>query len=77
MSIFQVKSFFVNFSQGKIQKELTNWSVFNMPIPNIPLSHQQKIVDEIRKELDKQEQIKKQIEEKRNEIDEIVEEAIR
>ncbi len=46
-------------------------------IPNIPLSHQQKIVDEIKAELDKQEAIKKQIEAERNKIDEIIEKAIK
>lgn len=46
-------------------------------IPNIPLSEQQIIVDEIKAELDKQEEIKKQIEEERNKIDEIIEKAIK
>jgi len=45
-------------------------------IPNIPLSEQQRIVDEIKAELDKQEAIKKQIEEERNKIDEIIERAV-
>lgn len=45
-------------------------------IPNIPLKDQQKIVDEIKAELDKQEETKSKIENERNKIDEIVEKAI-
>lgn len=46
-------------------------------IPNIPLKDQQKIVDEIKAELDKQEEIKSKIENERNKIDEIIEKAIK
>jgi len=45
-------------------------------IPDIPLKSQQKIVDEIKTELDKQEEMKKKIETQRNKIDEIIEKAI-
>ena len=38
---------------------------------------QQKIVDEIKTELDKQEEMKKKIETQRNKIDEIIENAIK
>lgn len=41
-------------------------------IPNIFLKAQQKIVDEIKAELDKQEEIKSRIESERNKIDEII-----
>lgn len=51
--------------------------ISNFQIPNIPLDQQQKIVDEIKAELDKQENIKKQIEIERNKIDEIIENAIK
>lgn len=51
--------------------------ISNFRIPNIPLSHQQKIVDEIKAELDKQEEIKKQIENERNKIDEIIKKSIK
>ncbi|HCY18350.1 MAG TPA: hypothetical protein DHU69_00995 [Deltaproteobacteria bacterium] len=51
--------------------ELNN---FYLPIP--PLKHQQKIVDEIKAELDKQEEVKQKIETERNKIDEIIEKAI-
>lgn len=46
------------------------------PLIDIPLSDQQKIVNEIKAELDKQEEIKKQIEAERNKIDKIVENVI-
>ena len=46
------------------------------PMIDISLKDQQKIVDKIKAELDKQEQIKKQIEQERNKIDEIIEKAI-
>ena len=46
-------------------------------IPNISLKEQQKIVDEIKAELDKQEEIKSKIESERNKIDEIIENAIK
>jgi type I restriction enzyme, S subunit len=45
-------------------------------IPNISLSHQQKIVDEIRVELDKQEVHKKKIEAERKRIDGIIKNTI-
>jgi type I restriction enzyme S subunit len=46
-------------------------------IPNIPLSNQQLIVEEIKAELDKQEEIKSKIESERNKIDEIIEKTIK
>lgn len=48
---------------------------FYLPIP--PKKHQQKMVDEIKAELDKQEEIKKIMEIERNKIDEIIEDAIK
>jgi type I restriction enzyme S subunit len=51
--------------------------ILNFLIPNISLKTQQKVVDEIKTELDKQEEMKKKIEEERNKIDEIIEKAIR
>lgn len=47
------------------------------PMIDIPLISQQKIVDEIKAELDKQEEIKKNIEKERNKIDEIIEKTIK
>ncbi|MFA5871380.1 MAG: restriction endonuclease subunit S [Parcubacteria group bacterium] len=48
---------------------------FELPIPDI--KRQQKIVDEIKAELDKQEEMKKKIEVERKKIDEIIEKAIK
>jgi restriction endonuclease S subunit len=47
------------------------------PMIDIPLSAQQTIVNEIKTELDKQEEIKQKIEAERNKIDEIIEKAIK
>ncbi len=46
-------------------------------IPDISLPEQQKIVDEIKLELNKQEKIKKDIEKERSKIDELIEESIK
>lgn len=51
--------------------------ISNFKIPNIFLKSQQKIVDEIKAELDKQEEINKKIQAERNKIDEIIEKAIK
>lgn len=48
-----------------------------LPMIDISLKAQQKIVDEIKEELDKQEEIKSKIERERNKIDEIIEKAIK
>jgi type I restriction enzyme S subunit len=61
---------------GKNHPRIKPDILFNFQIPNISLSEQQRIVDEIKAELDKQEKIKKEIEEQRNKIDEIIEESI-
>ncbi|GAT63395.1 restriction endonuclease subunit S [Paludibacter jiangxiensis] len=50
--------------------------ISNFKIPDIPLSIQQKIVDEIKGELDRQEEIKKEIEKERKKIEEIIEELV-
>lgn len=47
------------------------------PMIDIDLKAQQKIVDEIKAELDRQEEMKKKIEAERNKIDEIIEKAIK
>ena len=56
---------------------LNRYDVYDVKIPNIPVKAQQKIVDEIKTELDKQEEIKSKIENERNKIDEIIEKAIK
>ena len=53
---------------------IDKWSYIK--IPNISLKSQQEIVDEIKTELDKQEEMKKKIENQRNKIDEIIEKII-
>ncbi|MDD3437695.1 MAG: hypothetical protein PHC64_11140, partial [Candidatus Gastranaerophilales bacterium] len=50
--------------------------ISNFQIPNISLETQQKIVDEIKAELDKQEVIQRKIESERDKIDKIIEESI-
>ena len=51
--------------------------ISNFQIPDISLKNQQKIVDEIKTELDAQEQMNRKIEAERNKVDEIIEKAIR
>ncbi len=80
--MFFLKSIFGNKQirkavKTKGQPVINSTALGNIKIPNIPLQDQQKIVDKIKKELDKQQDFKKQIEEKRNDIDEIIEETIK
>jgi type I restriction enzyme, S subunit len=81
-------TYFLRSVQGYYQMEFgffgnTNQIALYLPIlndikiPNISLKSQQKIVDGIKTELDKQEEMKKKIEAQRNKIDEIIEKAIR
>ena len=56
---------------------LNRYDVYHIKIPNIPLPHQQKIVDAIKHELDQQEAIKKEIEQQRKNVDKILERAIK
>ena len=65
-----------DFTGATNQIELYANEIGNFLIPNLPLSHQQKIVDEIKLELDSQELIKKQIESERQKIDATIERAI-
>jgi type I restriction enzyme, S subunit len=63
------------------KKGLQNQNIFpgqiqEFPLVDIPPKDQQKIVYEIKTELDKQEEIKQKIEAERNKIDEIIEGAI-
>ena len=61
---------------GKNHPRIKPEILFDFKIPNIDLSTQQKIVNEIKAEFDKQEEIKKNIEAERNKIDEIIENTI-
>ncbi len=64
-------------SQLKDNTNIFPSQIQEFPLIDIPLSRQQKIVDEIKAELDKQEEIKKEIEKLRNKIDEIIENAVK
>jgi len=72
-SVYQIDEYKGRSSQGK----LALFRIKKIKIPNIKPELQQKIVDEIRAELDKQEEIKSKIESERNKIDEIIEKAIK
>lgn len=58
------------------QIELSTNEIANFYIPDVPLDFQQKVVDEIKTELQKQEEIKKKIEEKRSEIERVIKETV-
>ncbi len=73
LGYFQIER---DFTGATNQIHLYWEQISNFQIPDIPLKHQQKIVDEIKAELDKQEEMKKKIETERNKIDEIIEKAI-
>ncbi|OGJ44587.1 hypothetical protein A2272_01900 [Candidatus Peregrinibacteria bacterium RIFOXYA12_FULL_33_12] len=64
------------------KKGLQNKNIFpsqiqELPMIDISLEKQQKIVDEIKEELDKQKEMKQKIESERSKIDEIIENAIK
>ena len=80
--LYYTKSFIYNFwvkgiVRIKGQPNINANEYLELKIPNIPLSTQQKIVDEIKTELDQQEKIKSKIKNERNRIDEIIEKAIK
>lgn len=56
------------------QIELNVDEIANFRVPDVPLDFQQKVVDEIKSELQKQDEIKSKIEDKRNEIEQIIRE---
>ena len=72
--IFQVER---DYTGATNQVELYSNEIWNFKIPDINKDYQQKIVDEIKKELDKQEKIKGNIEIERKKIDKLIEESIR
>jgi len=73
LGYFQVER---DFTGATNQIHLYWDQIANFQIPDISLKSQQKIVDEIKTELDKQEEMKKEIETQRNKIDEIIEKVI-
>ncbi len=72
-SVYQIDEYKGRSSQGK----LALFRIKKIKIPDITLKEQQKIVDEIKKELDNQEEYKTKIANERNKIDEIIEKAIK
>lgn len=72
-SVYQIDEYKGRSSQGK----LALFRIKKIKIPNIEPELQQKIVNEIKAELNKQEEIKSKIESERNKIDEIIEKAIK
>lgn len=73
LGFFQIER---DFTGATNQIELSADAISNFKIPDIPLDRQEKIVDEIKAELDKQEAMKSRIESARNEIDKIIEKAV-
>jgi type I restriction enzyme S subunit len=73
LGYFQIER---DFTGATNQVELYANEISNFQIPDIDLQTQQKIVDEIKAELDKQEEISKKIEIERNKIEEIIVAAI-
>ena len=64
--------FFWSFSTGKSQKEITNWSIRKLPIPNIDKKLKQEIVSEIQQREKKSIQYKEQIKNLQEEIDNLI-----
>ncbi|MDP3052996.1 MAG: hypothetical protein Q8N22_03575 [bacterium] len=73
LGYFQIER---DFTGATNQIELYANEISNFQIPDISLEHQQKIVDEIKAELDKQEEMNQKIDAERAKIDEIIEKAI-
>ena len=74
LGYFQIER---DFTGATNQIELYADEISNFQIPNITLKSQQKIVDAIKHELDPQEAIKNKIEQQRNNVDKILERAIK
>ena len=74
LGFFQIER---DFTGATNQIELYSDEISNFKILDIPLKTQQKIVNEIKAELDKQVIIKKKIEEERNKIELIIEKAVK
>jgi len=73
LGYFQIER---DFTGATNQIELYVNEITNFQIPNISLKEQQKIVNEIKAELDKQKEMKQKIEAERNKIDKIIEKVI-
>lgn len=73
LGYFQIER---DFTGATNQIHLYWEQISNFQLPNLPLPHQQKIVDEIKAKIDKQSEINKQVETLRGKIDEIINEVI-
>jgi len=73
LGIFQIER---DFTGATNQIELYAEEISNFQIPDISLARQEKIVKEIKAELDKQDLVKKKIEKERNKITKIIKEAL-
>jgi len=73
LGYFQIER---DFTGATNQIDLYANEISNFQIPDISLKYQQKIVDEIKTELDKQEEMNLKIVAERNKIDEIIKQAI-
>jgi len=71
-SVYQIDEYKGRGSQGK----LALFRIKKIKIPNIDKYQQQKIVDGIKAELDRQEEIKQKIETERSKIDEVIKMAV-
>ena len=69
--------FFWAFSTGKSQKEITNWSIRKLPIPEIDATKKEKIVFEIQQREEKSNQYKEQIKKLREKIDNLIYQSLR
>lgn len=73
LGYFQIER---DFTGATNQIHLYWEQISNFKLPNLPLLHQQKIVNEIKTKIDKQNEINKQIETLRGKIDEIINEVV-
>lgn len=78
---YYMRSTYFQYLIETYKKGLQNQNIFpivikEFPIPDISLEEQQRIVDEIQEEIDKQTAIKQQISSLREEIDKIIEKMI-
>lgn len=73
LGYFQIER---DFTGATNQIELYADEISNFQIPDISIKAQQKIVDEIKAELDKQEEMNQKIKAERNKIEEIIQKAI-
>ena len=69
--------FFWAFSTGKSQKEITNWSIRKLPIPDIDEKLREKIVSEIQQREEKSNQYKEEIKKLREEIDNFIYQSLK